>query len=98
MKRQDNAGFSLRICWLLLVAQTLAALGRADNIKIGPFSLNVGATAGVEYDDNINTSETNPKTEFSLVMGPFVTGTLELPVTLPGGQRLSMTTSLSYSY
>lgn len=98
MKQQNKTGFGTKVRCLLLAAQALAAISRADNINWGPFRLNVGVTAGVEFDDNGNTSQHHPESSLALTLGPTISGILNLPVTLPGGEQLSLNTGLSYSY
>ena len=60
--------------------------------------LTTGVTAGFEYDDNANTSEFHPTSDAFFLVGPFVNGNITLPVVLPGGQQLSSTLGLAYTW
>jgi hypothetical protein len=98
MRRQHKAGAGFKLCLLIALAQTAALAAKADNIDWGPFLLSVGMNAGFEYDDNANVSEHNPQADFFLLAGPFVNGTVTLPINLPGGQRASTQLGLAYTY
>ena len=47
----------------------LAVAPQPDSFRIGPVLLNPGAYLGVTYDDNINTSENQPKSDTSIHAG-----------------------------
>src|ERR1700687_766647 len=98
MRRQYKAGKGFTFCLLIFFAPAAGFLAKADNINWGPFRLTAGLTAGFEYDDNVNTSQTNPQSYFFLLMGPFLNGTVTLPISLPGGQKASSQLGLAYTY
>ena len=78
MRRQHTAGDGFKLCLLIALAQAVALAAEADNINWGPFRLTAGLTGGFEYDDNVNTSQNDPKSDFFVLMGPFVNGTVTL--------------------
>src|ERR1700674_2911616 len=99
MRHQHKVGDRFKLCLLIALAQTAALAAKAaDNVNWGPFRMSVGVNAGFEYDDNANTSEHNPQSDFFLLSGPFVNGTVTLPISLPGGQRASTQLGLAYTY
>lgn len=59
--------------------------------------MNLAMTAGTVLTDNVNTSETDPKPDVSLTLGPIITGGLDLPLTLSGGQRFTLSMSATYT-
>jgi len=50
--------------------------------------------AGFEFDDNVNTSQTNPKPDVKLLVGPTVSGGVFLP--FAGGEQFTLAVSLAY--
>jgi hypothetical protein len=98
MKQQYKSGFGIKVCCLLLAAQALTIISRADNVNWGPFHMTVGVQAGVEFDDNAKLSEHNPETSFALTLGPNISGSADLPVTLPGGEQARLNLALNYTY
>lgn len=83
--------------WILLIlGLALAPASRAQTVRWGPFRMNLGFQVGVEYTDNVNTSETNPKSDISLNLGPTISGGAEMPVLFSGGQRFTLSLSASY--
>ncbi len=98
MRRQHKAGLGFKLCLLIALAQAGARAVKADNINWGPFLMTAGLTTGFEYDDNVNTSQNNPQTDYFLLMGPFLNGTVTLPISLPGGQKASTQLGLAYTY
>jgi hypothetical protein len=70
----------------------------AQTLRLGPINLNVGATAGFEYTDNANSSETDRKPDLRLTVGPTLSGGITLPISLRGGEKLTIQTSFSYTY
>jgi hypothetical protein len=65
---------------------------------MGPFNLNIGVGASVEYTDNAESSETDKKSDITIALGPSVSGDIALPFRLRGGQELRVSTSFSFSY
>lgn len=99
MRRQTRVGCSLKLCLFLALTQAVAHVAEAaDNIDFGPFHLTTGLTAGLEYDDNANTSETHPQSDEYFLIGPFVNGNITLPIVLPGGQQMSSQLGLAYTW
>jgi hypothetical protein len=88
----------MRLLWLV-VALALLSSGQASasTFNWGPFDLNFGLKLGLEFTDNDNNSEKNPQSNFDLTFGPTVSGSIRLPFTLRGGQRLELATSVSAS-
>lgn len=75
-----------------------ATPARAQKIDWGPFHLDIGMVAGFEYTDNVDTSETNRVEDLKIRIGPTVTGGVTLPITLRGGEKLTLQTGFSYEY
>ncbi|MDX1953243.1 MAG: outer membrane beta-barrel protein [Verrucomicrobiota bacterium] len=63
------------------------------NLKAGPIEFSTGATLGVEYNDNINTSPTDPESD--VIITPFATLSAVWPIT--EYNRLSLDTGVGYS-
>src|SRR2546425_831731 len=93
--------FGLLVAGFLTVGGP-SVLAQGKGIKWGAFDLSVGFSLGTDftYTDNVNSSETNPKSEFNVLLnlGPSVTGGITLPFRLRGGQELRLETSISYTY
>jgi len=79
----------------------MGGVAQAFQFRFGPLKLQVDLTlgAGVEYTDNVDQSETDPKPDTSITLdfGPTVTGGLDLPLR-SGGTALSLATSGTMSY
>jgi hypothetical protein len=58
--------------------------------------MNLGFQAGVEYTDNVNASQNNPKSDISLTLGPTISGGADMPVLFSGGQRFTLSLAVSY--
>ncbi len=68
----------------------------AETIRWGPLGISLGMQAGIEYNDNVNTSSSNPKTDIGFTFGPIANGILQLPIT-PDAD-LTVNTSLGFTY
>lgn len=88
----------LATCFVAISLLTASQSARAQKIDWGPFKLNIGFSAGVTYTDNVNSSEDNPESDIKLTFGPTVTGGIVLPITLRGGEKLTIQTGATYSY
>src|SRR5437867_3689292 len=92
--RATFLGACFAVGWLLATSGTALA----QNVIWGPFNMTLGFATGVEYTDNVDSSETNPKSDLKLTFGPTLAGSIALPLTLRGGERLTLSTGFSYTY
>jgi len=85
---------------LVFCGWTSLAGAQTIHTNHGPFDvdLNLGAHFQAEFSDNIDSSETHPRSDLQLRMGPYVGGTVgfDLPSHLSTGQRLSLTANMTY--
>jgi len=83
-----------------LIISALAGVvpATAQTIRMGPISLNVGVSTGLEFTDNANSSETERESDLRLTIGPTISGGITLPISLRGGEKLTLQTSFGYTY
>lgn len=81
----------------LTAALSWMPVASGQTVKAGVFEFTLGVTAGATYSDNKNTSETNPRGDLELSLGPTVSGGIVLAPQLPGGEQLRLLLSASFS-
>lgn len=81
----------------VLLAMSVAISAEAQTFSRGPFRLNFGAIAGATWTDNANSSENDPKSEFSIFMGPTISGDITLAPRIAGGQPLTVSLAMAYT-
>ena len=79
-----------------LLASSMTA--DAQNLRWGPFKMDLGFTTGFEFTDNVNSTEDNREADVKLTIGPTLSGGITLPFRFYGGEKLTIQTSVSYSY
>jgi hypothetical protein len=95
MKPRRKAGLNF-LCSIYFCTGLLwfGSQTQAGNFKFGPFDFTLGATAGFEYNDNVNSTETNMLSDVQLTIGPTLSGGIDMPFS--GGQRFSLSMSFEY--
>ena len=87
--------FSLIPLWVVVsIVFPVCLAANAQNVRWGPFRMNLGFTVGAEFDDNVNTSEKSPKADVKLRLGPTISGGIFLP--FAGGQQFTLSLSATY--
>jgi hypothetical protein len=81
--------------WLALESILLVSAHAQENVRYGPLRLTLGLTAGMGYDDNANSSEKNPKSDYKLTLGPTINGGIFLP--FAGGEQFTLSMSATYT-
>ena len=85
------------IPWLpLVLALTVGQVSVAQNIKYGPFRMDLGFTLGADFRDNANASQNHPKADAQLTLGPTLSGGVFLP--FAGGEEFTLTLAAIYSH
>ena len=80
----------------LVVVVLLSKPVVADTLHLGPVSLTLGASAGVEWTDNVNT-DSNPEWNLSLVAGPTLSAGLMLPSFGIPGEQMTLNAGIAYT-
>jgi hypothetical protein len=90
---QRDALFLLLVWWVTGLHGVAMA---QQNVQWGPFRMNVGFTAGADFRDNANTSETHPKSDVLVTIGPTISGGVFLP--FAGGEQFTLTMAATYEH
>jgi hypothetical protein len=70
----------------------------AETLNLGPLKVSLGLEVGVEYDDNINNSEQDPRSDVAFFYGPTIGMAMELPLRVGVGREEPFVARTSFGF